>query len=131
MKQKLKRLEQAARGSMEFIELETGERFWYEPMQAQISRYLWSLECGRANNVAERPEPPPIIQALLNAKDRRAAYEQIYTEQILDLMPFDPETLIERGELVHVSMIAGREDPDDAFVPDLSEPAGGMDEPGE
>jgi hypothetical protein len=122
IRDKLKRLERAARGELEYIELSTGERFWYEPMQAGISRFLWSVECAKANRVAERPDPPPIIEALVKARDRRAAFNKVYSEGGFGIMPVDPDALIERGELVHVSMIAGRDDPDDAFVEDLSEP---------
>jgi hypothetical protein len=124
-KDKLRRLEDAARGQLERFELTDGSRFWFDREQAGITRFLWSLKCAEANCVAERPDPPPIITALLEAKDRRTAFSKVYPEsssgQGFDIMPFDPDALIERGELVHVSMLAGRDDPNDAYVPDLSE----------
>ena len=65
------------------------------------------------------PEPPESVWALLRAKDRAAALEQIYGNGSFTRIPYDPEAIVECGELVPRSMVAGKElgEP----LPDLSE----------
>jgi hypothetical protein len=46
---------------------------------------------------------------LNRAKDRAAALAQVYGRGGLDIFPYDPEALVERGELVPRSIVAGRE----------------------
>ena len=118
MKNKLRRLERAARGQLANFELEDGSRFYYDPVSAQV--FLHSMECLRAQGEGATtfPEPPPVIQAIARAKDRRAALERVYSGGF-GVLPYDRGALIERGEFVPVSMVVGRELGE--VLPDLSE----------
>ena len=116
---KLRRLENAMRGKLESFELEDGSRHYYDNSSAE--RFLHSMACLRAQGRGETtyPEPPESLRAILRAKDRRAALEQVY-RGAFDIFPYDTEALLERGELVPRSMVVGRElgEP----LEDLSEP---------
>jgi hypothetical protein len=120
IRDKLKRLEQAARGSLEYIELEDGSLFWFDHVEAGKALFLFGVDCGRADYVAERPEPPEIVEALVRAKDRRAAFETLYGDAIALWFPYELAPFFESGELVHRSIVVGG-DPNEP-VPDLSEP---------
>ena len=65
------------------------------------------------------PEPPEIVRALAKAKDRRAAFDALATAPF---WPYEYEPFVRDGELVHRSLVAGR-DVDDSTCVDLSEPA--------
>jgi hypothetical protein len=106
----LRALKREARGQVESFELEDGSRFYYDANEAAKELYLHFFECGCADSVAERPEPPEVLRAVLRARDRRSAVEQLYAPQrYFDIMPYDLDALRERGELVHRSMVAGQE----------------------
>jgi hypothetical protein len=120
LRDRIRRLERAARGSLGSFELETGKRYWYEPMEAGKALFLFGVDCGRADYVAERPEPPEIVEALVRAKDRRAAFETLYGDAIALWFPYELAPFFENGELVHRSIVVGG-DPNEP-VPDLSEP---------
>ncbi len=121
-KHKLKRLERAARGALESIELADGSRYWYDPHRVAEETFLYGCACLRADSVADRPEPPEIWRVVANARDRRAARSKLYPDDgsSWSLFPFEEEALVERGELVHRSMVVGRGANDPAE--DLSEP---------
>jgi hypothetical protein len=55
IRDKLKRVEQAARSNLDCIELQSGERYWYEPVEAAKTLFLFGCDCGRADYVGERP----------------------------------------------------------------------------
>jgi hypothetical protein len=82
---------------------------------------LHSMDCLRAQHEGKTtfPEPPPLVKAIARAKNRAAAFEKVYSGTF-SVMPYDPEALVERGELRPCSMVVGRElgEP----LPDLSEP---------
>src|SRR5215210_1577213 len=105
----IKRLEHAAREDLASFELEDGSRHYYDPVSPD--RFLHSMECLRAQGEGETtfPEPPETLRALLRAKDRAAALEQVYGSGTFDIFPYEPEALVEGGELVPRSMVAGRE----------------------
>ena len=120
MRAKLRRLEAAARGNLESFELEDGSRYWYDPSNAE--RFLHSLACLRAQGEGKTsfPAPPETARALTRAKDRAAAFDQVYGEGgSFTVIPYDRESLVQRGELVPRSMVVGKElgEP----IPDLSE----------
>ena len=79
------------------------------------------MNCLRAQGEGKStfPEPPDTIKALTRARDRRAALEQV-AGGTFDVFPYDKQVLVERGELVPRSMVAGRELGES--VEDLSEP---------
>jgi hypothetical protein len=115
---RLGRLETGARGHLKSFELEDGSRFYWDPTGGE--RFLHDLACLRAQGEGKTdfPEPPPMVKAIARAKDREAAFEKVYAEN-LPIVPYDREALVERGEFVPVSMVVGRElgEP----IPDLSE----------
>ena len=92
-----------------------------DKMQAYTEAFLYWAECLRAHyHERLRLEPPAVLKAVANAKDRRGALEMVYTK--LDILPVEPEALVERGELVHRSLVVGREVWEDTSE-DLSEGA--------
>jgi hypothetical protein len=119
VKDKLRRLERAARDHLASFELEDGSRYYYDPVSPD--RFLHTMDCLRAQGDGETtfPEPPETVRALLRAKDRAAALEQVYQSGTFDIFPYEHEALVERGELVPRSMVAGRELGE--WLPDLSE----------
>ena len=115
---KLRRLESAARDNLGSFELEEGRRFYYDPQSPEM--FLHICDCLRNHEKPERPEPPELMKAIARAKDRRSAYEQATAGAgIFAEFPYETEVLIERGEIVPVSLVVGRElgEP----LPDLSE----------
>jgi hypothetical protein len=72
------------------------------------------MDCLRAQHDCEPfPEPPETVKAIAvaiaTARDRRATLDQLYPGGSFGLFPYDPEALVERGELVPRSLVAGRE----------------------
>jgi hypothetical protein len=116
---KLRRLEQAARGHLESFELEDGSHCYYDPASAEV--FLHSMDCLRAQGDGGTtfPEPPETVRAITRARDRAAALEQVYGSGSFVIFPYDTEVLVERGELVPCSMVVGRELGE--RLPDLSE----------
>jgi len=74
-----------------------------------------------AHDNPERPEPPELVKALAQAKDRHAAFSRVFDGWNAGLFPYpyDVEALLERGEIVPISLVVGYElgEP----LPDLSE----------
>jgi hypothetical protein len=112
---KLRRLECSAADSLQSFLLKDGTRHYYDPMSGKL--FLHSVACLRAQGDGETsfPEPPETIKALTRARDRASAVEQAAG----GLFPYDKDALVEHGEIVPRSMVAGRElgDP----IEDLSE----------
>ena len=119
IREKIRRLEDAARGHLASFELEDGSRHWYDPVSPE--RFLHTMDCLGAQGDGETtfPEPPQTVRAIARAKDRAAALAQVYGSGSFDIFPYDTEALVERGELVPCSMVVGYElgEP----IPDLSE----------
>jgi hypothetical protein len=104
----LKRLERGAREDLASFALEDGTRHYYDPESGDC--FLHSMDCLRAQgDGVPFPEPPETLKAIARAKDRRAALEQLYPGGSFGLFPYEPEALVERGELVPRSLVAGRE----------------------
>jgi hypothetical protein len=108
LRDKLKRLERDAGESLESFELEDGSRFFFDPTGPEV--FLHSLACLAAQGESKTtfPEPPPMVKAIARAKDRAAAFGKVYDAGFM-VTPYDTEALIERGEFVPRSMVAGRE----------------------
>jgi hypothetical protein len=114
----IKRMERASREDLASFLLEDGSRYYYDPTSPEV--FLHSYACALAQGDAEPfPEPPAILKALRRAKDRRAALGQVCPRGTFSLFPYEEGALLERGELVPQSLVAGRElgEP----LPDLSE----------
>jgi hypothetical protein len=116
----LKRLERDASRDLASFALEDGSRHYYDPESGEI--FLHSMDCLDAQGEGETsfPELPETVKAIARARDRRAALEQLYPGGSFGVFPYGPEALVERGELVPRSMVAGRE-LGDGPMPDLSE----------
>jgi hypothetical protein len=116
MRAKLRRLEAAARGNLASFELEDGSRFYWNPQSAEL--FLHFCEYLRTHDQPEHPEPPEVVKALTQAKDRARALEEVGGWG-WDIFPYDKRLLVERGEIVPLSVVVGRElgEP----LPDLSE----------
>jgi hypothetical protein len=115
---KLRRLERDAREGLGSFILEDGSRHYFNPKSAEI--FMHSMACLCAQGEREPfPEPPETLKALARARDRGAVLNQLYPNGSFSVFPYEPEALVERGELVPRSMVVGRElgEP----LPDLSE----------
>jgi hypothetical protein len=111
VKDKLRRLEQAARTELASFPLKDGSKHFYDPTSGEM--FLHGCACIRAGTDGEPfPEPPATIKALCQAHDRAAALEQVAGASCV--FPYQREALVERGELVPASWIHP--------VEDLSEP---------
>jgi hypothetical protein len=114
----IKRLERRAREDLASFILEDGSRYYFNPESGEC--FLHSMDCLRAQGECEPfPEPPETVKAIAKARDRRAALNQLYPNGSFGIFPYEVEALVERGELVPRSLVAGRElgEP----LPDLSE----------
>jgi hypothetical protein len=81
----------------------------YDP--ASLELFLHSMDCLMAQGEHKPfPEPPEAVRAIAYlAKDRGAALSRVYGGGSFDIFPYDVEALVERGEIVPRSMVAGRE----------------------
>jgi hypothetical protein len=114
----VKRLEHAARGDLGSFVLMDGSRYYFDPQSGEC--FLHWCACLTAGNPDKWPEPPETIKALTRARDRAGAFEQV-CGGTFGTFPYEREALVERGELVPRSLVAGR-DVHDQEVEDLSEP---------
>jgi hypothetical protein len=114
---KMRRLENAARDNLASFELVDGSRFYYDPASPEL--FLHICDCLTNHDKPKRPEPPEMVKALARAKDRRAAFSQTVEGGDMGLFPYEVEALVERGEIVPRSLVVGYElgEP----LPDLSE----------
>jgi hypothetical protein len=104
----LKRLERGSREDLASFVLEDGSRHYYDPESGDL--FLHSMDCLRAQDKCEPfPEPPETVKAIARARDRRAALNQLYPGGSFGVFPYEPEALVERGQLVPRSLVAGRE----------------------
>jgi hypothetical protein len=117
LRDELSRLRASLRGELESFELTDGNRFWFDPQAVGAELFLHGCACLRAGAPENRPEPPEILRALVRAKDRRAAFHALAPNP---MFPYSYEAFVERGELVHRSMVAGRDV--DGACADMSEP---------
>jgi hypothetical protein len=104
----IKRMERAARGDLESFLLEDGSRYYYKPQSGEC--FLHAMECLRFQHLGSEafPEPPETLKSIARARDRSAALEQV-CGGTFGMFPYEVEALVERGEFVPRSMVAGRE----------------------
>ena len=108
LKGKLDKLQKAMRGNLESFELTDGSRYFYEPEEVGPMLFMHGSNCLTADYRSEpRPDPPEILRAIARAKDRRAAVEKLYARGTYPFMAYDLEALVERGEFVPASFLAG------------------------
>jgi len=110
-RRRLQRLEKAAQGKLGYFVLREGGRYWFDPVSIHVELFTHSMNSIRADYGGEpRADPPEIMGALARAKDRKAALEGLYPEGgSMPLSAYDLRALVERGELVPRSFVAGRE----------------------
>ncbi len=120
LKGKLRRLEKAARGKLGHFELADGRRYYFDQQGVFSHTFMYFANSLTADYKREpRPEPPDILQAIANAKDRGEALAVVMGDY--SHLPIDQEALIQRGEFVPRSMVVRR---DGSYVP----PVGGLSE---
>jgi hypothetical protein len=120
LRDQLRRLRHEMRGNMDSFLLEDGSRYYFDPMGTELIEHIFDCCHCQAEGVPF-PEPPELIRAVAQARDRRGALHQVAGGGALGLFPYLVEPLIERGEIVPRSLVEGRE-LGDGPIPDLSEP---------
>lgn len=107
LKGKLRRLETTMRGQLNHFELRNGRRYYFDPGEAAIARFLFLGQSITADYKREpRPEPPEILKAVAGARDRSEALNRVMGGY--DNLPIEREALVERGEFVPRSLVAGK-----------------------
>jgi hypothetical protein len=105
---RLRRLEKAMGDELSHFELQDGKRFYFEPEEVSKSLVLFWADSMRADYRREpRPEPPEVFRAVADARDREKALSVVLPGP--GLLPVDRGALIERGEILPRSFVAGRE----------------------
>jgi len=119
LRDELRRVRASLHDELASFDLADGSRFWYDPYAVGAELFVHGCACLRAGAPENRPPPPEILLALAEARDRRAAFAAVAPNPAL--FPYEREAFVERGELVHRSLVAGR-DADESAPSDLSEP---------
>lgn len=103
----MRRLEREAEQGMSSFELTNGRRYLFDPEEAGKITFLYFAHSLNADYLREpRPEPPDLLKAVADAKDRGGAlYRVMGTATHL---PVDREALVERGEFLPRSLVVGR-----------------------
>jgi hypothetical protein len=84
-------------------------------------------ECAEAAYRREpRPGPPPVLLAVAGAEDREQALERLMSGY--GFLPVEVEPLVEEGEFVPRSLVAGKTYEESIGLMDLSEPGPEGDE---
>src|SRR5829696_1960663 len=121
LRDRFRRLEKAMRDKLSYFELSDGRQFYFDPQEAFKATFLFFMDSLRADYDHEpRPEPPGVLRAVADAKDRRQALSRVMGSS--SFLPVDEEALVERGEFVPRSLVAVREYGDFAGLEELSEP---------
>ncbi len=92
----LKRVERAARGNVESFELRDGSRYYFDPASWEL--FMHWIECGKAGNARNWPEPPEVVRKLTEAKDVARAIEKVRGGG-WNCLVYDEETLIRECRL--------------------------------
>jgi hypothetical protein len=121
LRDKLRRLEKLARGTMDSFVLRDGTRHFFDRQEAFCQAFSFFSDSMRAaHNGEPRPDPPPILEAVAGARDREDALERALGG-FVGLLPIDRDALLSRGVLVPRSLIQGYELEDLGELEDLSE----------
>src|SRR5215210_4032626 len=101
---KLRRLEKAMRGNLKSFELAGGRRYYFDREEAFKATFLYFTDSMRADYARKpRPEPPEVLQAVADAKDRDRALSLVLAG--FEFLPLEREALVERGEFVPRSLV--------------------------
>ncbi len=121
LKGKLDRLQKTMQGKLSSFELADGTRYFFDPEESFSHVFQFFSDSMMADSRREpRPEPPEILKAISNARDRGDALSRAMNGYS-HLLPIDRDALIERGEFVPRSLVAGVEYEDLGVLEDLSE----------
>lgn len=105
---KLDRLQKTMQGKLSFFELADGRRYYFDPQETFRATFMFLADSLQADHARDpRPEPPEVLRAVADAKDRETALTRIMDGR--SHLPLDREALVERGEFVPRSLVAGRE----------------------
>ncbi len=108
LKGKLDKLEKTMGDRLASFELADGTRFFFDPQETFKATFLFFTACMTADcKGSPRPEPPEILRSLAAARDRGEALYSVMGDS--SHLPLDRTALIERGELVNRSLVAGQE----------------------
>jgi hypothetical protein len=120
LQDKLRRLEKAMRGTLSSFELADGSRYYFDPQEAGKTTFKFLADSLTADyKRAPRPDPPALLQAVANAKNRGEALSRVMGGY--PHLPVDREALLARGEFVPRSLVAGRSYEDLGILEDSSE----------
>jgi hypothetical protein len=115
---KLRRLEKSMQDKLDSFALVDGTRFYFDPQEAFKATFGYFTDSMRADYRREpRPNPPAVLRAVADARNREQALSRVMGGS--SFLALDEEALVERGEVVHRSLVAGRDV--DEPIPDLSE----------
>ena len=107
LKGKLGKLQKAMRGNLESFELRDGSRYYFDPEEAFVTTFRFFTDCMDATWKREPyPDPPQLLKMVVDAKDREEALSRVMNGG--SHLPLDRSALVERGELLPRSLIAGR-----------------------
>ncbi len=96
LKDKLKALQKRFEGGLDSFELESGERFYFDPGHAFDVTFSFFAESLRAHYLQKpRPAVPEILVAGSKAKDRRRALDKVL--QGSTFLPVDADELVLHG----------------------------------
>jgi hypothetical protein len=128
----IRRVERAAKGEVESFELLDGSRFYFDPTSWDL--FMHWIDCGKAGNARNWPEPPEVVRKLTEAKNVAQAIGKVRGGG-WNCLVYDEETLIRKRRLKPRPLVsrydpeAGKHVPLDPYeddgLEDLSEGAGG------
>ena len=99
------RLEHAMRDKLDHFELADGTRYFFAPREVFWATFKYFTDSMRADGKREpRPEPPELLRAVADAKDRGEALRRVMRGS--SFLPVEREALIERGEFVPRPLVA-------------------------
>ena len=106
LRDRLRRLEKTMQGNLGYFELQDGSRFYFDPEEKFRDTFKFFTDSLYADYKREpRPEPPDLLKAVARAKDRSEALFRVMGTATH--LPIDREALLERGEFVPRSLVAG------------------------
>jgi hypothetical protein len=131
LRDKMRRLEDALRGTLGSFELEDGSRYYFDATSLEL--FLHWCNCATADSAHDWPEPPEIYKKLTVAKDPERALDQVHPSGgNYSFIVYDPAILVYERRLEPRALISeydpatGKHYPRDPWehhpVEDLSEP---------
>jgi hypothetical protein len=105
LRDKMRRLEAAARGNLESFELLDGSRYHYDRLETSKELFLHDLACMSADSPSEWPEPPEVYLKMCEARDPAAVLERFAPSDkptwFIEV-PYERDALINERRLVPV-----------------------------